>query len=619
MSKNILALLFLSAVFLFSRESFGLEVMGGTENVKVMAMLEKTSPNNIEVLVRFETSDNWHIYWKNPGDAGMETKVAWTLPKGWKASPVNQTAPQRYLFQGLVQYGYAGTAYFMNKLTTDGTDETIILKTEWLACNEDCIPESAIFKINTAEITAEDVIVSERQKASETFPMPINGNPLFKVKNRRAVINFEYPVENLDPIVFVPNERDIINNRAKQVFGYGGDGKYSISIRLEEDHNPKRFSGVLVTRDGAFSINPSLAKANLPLKEYDEIVKHQYGFLAVIFMAFLGGIILNAMPCIFPILSIKALALVRSRQHSKKARIEAILYFWGVVVSFLIIASILLILRMHGSNIGWGFQLQSSIFVGAMIAIFFVIGLMLIDIINIGNPFASSIGHINFKKRKINAFFTGFFAVLIASPCTAPFMGVAIGYTLAQPMYVFYPVFAALAVGYALPFTLIGFYPKLLTRFLPKPGKWMQTLKRVFSIPIFLTCLWLGWVLYEQVVPNRSVNSLQWRTYDEAEINKLVEAGEPVFVNFTAKWCITCLANDKLALSSRTFRKFTDKNNIHLFKADWTNRDEAIGRALERYQRNSIPLYVYYDGISGDFRILPQLLTTKILIREMEQ
>ncbi len=342
---------------------------------------------------------------------------------------------------------------------------------------------------------------------------------------------------------------------------------------------------------------------------------YDINFFVVLLLAFGGGIVLNFMPCIFPILALKVIALVKSRENKITGKIEAMLYSLGVLFSFLIVATILLLLRLGGEEIGWGFQLQSPIFVGIMAIIFFVIFLMLFDLISIPNPWLDRLGKISLKKQLYNSFITGFFAVLIASPCTAPFMGIAVAYALSAPIYVYYPVFAVLAIGYALPFALAGFFPQAINRVLPKPGKWMDTLKKIFSIPVLLTCFWLLWVLANQLLETRGKNGdeLQWRPYNSLEVAEAVREKKPVFIDFTAKWCITCLVNKKIALQSDEFVNLVKQRNILLYQADWTNKDDTITSALEEYGRNSIPLYVYYNGKSEKYVILPQLLTSRVL------
>ncbi len=338
-----------------------------------------------------------------------------------------------------------------------------------------------------------------------------------------------------------------------------------------------------------------------------------YNLLLIMIMAFTGGVILNFMPCIFPILTIKAISLVQGSIRPKEMRQEALLYMLGVVLSFLITAGILLLLRLQGEQVGWGFQLQSPLFVGVMLAIFIVVFLLLMDWIHLPPLFADKLGRVTASKKKVSAFLTGFFAVLIASPCTAPFMGIAVGYTLTQPPYVYFPVFTALALGYALPFALVGFFPKTIHRILPRPGKWMAILKKIFAVPVFLTCLWLVWVLHSQLVIRNasSAGTMVWEAYNKAKVEKLVADGHPVFVDFTAKWCITCLANETLVLHSPEFEKLAQSKKMLLFKADWTNDDPEITEALAAFGRNSVPLYVYYSGKDSGYVILPQLLTYK--------
>lgn len=339
---------------------------------------------------------------------------------------------------------------------------------------------------------------------------------------------------------------------------------------------------------------------------------HDISFLSVVIFAFFAGILLNFMPCIFPILSIKALYLAhnsKSAEH-KHRYASALMYFGGVMLSFLLIAAALYILRSKGEQIGWGFQLQSPWFVGTMLALFFVIFLMFLDITKVPQV---SLGRFSGKS----SFLTGFFAVLIASPCSGPFMGMAVGYALLQPPYLYYPIFAALAAGYALPFSLADIFPSAIAKILPKSGKWLLRLKQILSVPILLTCFWLAWVLYAQLADNYTKNSI-WQPYDEAKIETLVNQRKPVFINFTAKWCLTCLLNEKSTLSSKEFADLAKAKQIALFKADWTNKNPAISRGLGKFDRASVPLYVYYNN-AGEATILPQILTPSIIKSVFEE
>ena len=337
----------------------------------------------------------------------------------------------------------------------------------------------------------------------------------------------------------------------------------------------------------------------------------------ILLFAFGGGIIMNAMPCVFPILAIKVIALAQSSYNRRKNRLEALFYTLGVVLCFMLVATILLWLRLQGEHIGWGFQLQSPWFVGIMAAVFGLIGLMLLDIITFNNPLANQIGKISFSGQLLNSFMTGLLAVLVASPCTAPFMGIAIGYTLSAPIYMYYPVFLALSLGYALPFALAGLFPKFIHKILPKPGKWMLVLKKIFAVPVFLTMVWLLWVLYSQLAP-QNPNGAVWQKYSPEAVTVALEQRHPVLIDFTAKWCLTCLMNKRSTLDTAEFAALARQHQLLLLRADWTNNDPQIGRALEYYGRNSIPLYVYYDGKSAEYKLLPQLLTQDIIREQLD-
>lgn len=324
----------------------------------------------------------------------------------------------------------------------------------------------------------------------------------------------------------------------------------------------------------------------------------------MLLFAFLGGLILNVMPCVFPVLFIKILGLMKVKNRRQSVK-DAVLYLLGVVFCFLLMALILLFLKSHGQAIGWGFQLQSPVFLLVMIALFFVLGLMFLDVISLNLPIG---------KMPAGSFFMGLLAVLVASPCTAPFMGAAIGWSLTAKIsgVAVVCVFLALGLGYALPFFVAGFFPELLMKILPRPGKWMLWIKRIFAIPMFLTCLWLLWVLSG----SGALSDLRWQKYDEEKIQKLIENKEKFFVDFSAKWCITCLANEKVVLDTKKFFDLMDEKNIQIFKADWTDYNPKITEALSKFGRVSVPLYVFFDG--ENFVVLPQIVTYDRLLQSFD-
>ena len=479
---------------------------------------------NWEALLKFSLHDGWHIYSQDENNIGLPTTIKWQMPLSFELINDKWSNDEEFVIDDIVQRGYGKTAYYKATIKPSAdVYKTAKLEIEaaWLACNEECQPESAKFYLDLPmtehNLRPSQTWLHELQKAEHHFSK----------LNHKNVINIQIAV----------------------------------------------------------------------------------------LMAFIGGIILNFMPCVFPVLAIKAISLAQNRKSKVQNYHDVWLYTLGVLVSFIVIATILVILRAGGEEIGWGFQLQSPWFVGIMIVVFGIIFLLLIDLINVPSFIINKIGRISFAKQSWNSFFTGFFAVLIASPCTAPFMGMAIGYTLTAPLYFYYPVFVSLGIGYALPFALINMWPQKLQRILPRPGVWMERLKKVFAIPVLMTILWLGWVFYSQVaVDVRSrFEGLHWQEYNSLEVAEAVKNGQPVFIDFTAKWCITCLANHKLALQTQDFARMAKDKQMVLFQADWTNKDDTIAAALEKYGRNSIPLYVYYPSHADKYIILPQLLTVGIL------
>ena len=392
-------------------------------------------------------------------------------------------------------------------------------------------------------------------------------------------------------------------------------------------------------------------------------------FLQALIFAFLGGLILNLMPCVFPIISLKILSFVSmGNESSLKIRQHALSFCLGVLISFLIIGFAMIMLKQAGSYLGWGFQLQSPVIVSILSIVMFVIGVILLTDINIGSSL-TKLGGVG-SNSVYGSFLTGVLAVIVASPCTAPFMGAALGYALIQPSGTTLPVFASLGMGFAIPYFILAIYPNLIN-YLPKPGKWMETLKQFFAFPMFATSLWLIWIFslqtsvdtlinlliiilvislllwlltitktqllksilwlsiisvvifqgfkfdsinYEgtEAIPNQKYSELNaWNANIEQSFK---EKNQAYLINFTAAWCITCQANDKIALSRQRIIEYMQNNDIEYIVADWTNKSNEILNALESYERNGVPLYVYWKPGLDDSVILPAILTEQILL-----
>ncbi|MBK8870984.1 MAG: thioredoxin family protein [Elusimicrobia bacterium] len=331
------------------------------------------------------------------------------------------------------------------------------------------------------------------------------------------------------------------------------------------------------------------------------------GLLAVA-LAFLGGILLNVMPCVLPVLSIKVLGFVQAPREV--IRRHGLLYGAGVVLSFLALAGLLMSLRAGGEKLGWGFQLQSPVFVGFLALLFLFLALNLWGVFEVGTSFIR-LGGLLKETSDWNAFLSGVLAVFVATPCTAPFMGSALGVALTQPVPVALAIFASLGGGMAVPYVLLSFFPGAV-RWLPKPGPWMVRLKKILSLLLFGTFIWLAWVLALQLKGEKTT------TFSQANVNALLAEGRPVFVDFTAAWCITCQVNERTTLSTDKVKAAFRAHNVEVLVADWTNRDPHITTALEQFGRNGVPLYIlYWPGRRPV--ILPTVLTPDIVVNELNK
>ncbi len=382
----------------------------------------------------------------------------------------------------------------------------------------------------------------------------------------------------------------------------------------------------------------------------------------VLLFALLGGLILNLMPCVFPVLSIKVLSLTRSHLTDRGRHLHGLAYTLGVVGAFLVIAALLIALRAGGEALGWGFQLQSPWFVIFLIYLFFLMGLSFSGFFTAGTRLMNLGQQASGGSGLRHSFLTGILATLVASPCSAPFMGTALGFALTQPSPVALLIFAALGLGMALPFLLLTWAPALLAR-LPRPGPWMDKLKQFLAFPLYLTCVWLIWLLGRQTDTNLLAAVLTglvllalaiwltrggriargfalvttilalalpilqhrgaggerlWEPYSPQRLETLLDRERAVFINLTADWCLTCLANERVALRSESFAELLSTRNIAYLKGDWTDRDPEITELLNAHGRSGVPLYLYYPPGEEQARVLPQILTPGIVERALK-
>lgn len=635
------------------------------------------SGKTVTLALRFNPVPGWHIYWKNPGDSGLPPSVTWKLPPGWTAGPLQFPFPEKILLPPLVSYGYEQETLLLTTFTIPDYEKIpssfpIEADIEWLVCKETCLPGKAHLNLTLStqpkpNIDLQGLFDDVRKDLPTSLPhisitAKTEGSALQLIvepKTQVGSLNFFPDGDFLDE--FKPSKIETLSS-----------GKLQLNLHLKEKAKlPPSLQGVLVAENPwdtsghralAISValkSPSSSTSRLPL---------------TLLFAFLGGLILNVMPCVFPILSLKALHLVQISSESRSAaRREGIAFSFGVLLSLLALAGLLIILRASGQSLGWGFQLQSPPVVWLLLALLLALSLNLLGVFE----FQSLLGGLAAKKKSqgwAGAFASGLLAVAVASPCTAPFMGVALAAAFALPPHTTLLIFSFLAFGFALPVLLFSFFPALLS-FLPKPGAWMNTFKRILSIPMLAAVLWLAWVAYRlsgssAILPallgtialslglllyGRSQHSfppsstLRWGglalvllaalipatvlktastelvshhpdrlPWSEEEVARQLAAGHTVFIDFTAAWCLTCQVNERVTLSHPDVQAAFRSNNIAFLVADWTRRDPAITSALHKYGREGVPTYVILRPTPNSTpQLLPEIITPSIVLKSL--
>ncbi|MEZ5960501.1 MAG: protein-disulfide reductase DsbD family protein [Hyphomonadaceae bacterium] len=655
------------------------------------------------IVLRETISEGWHTYWRNPGDSGEPTELTWTLPQGWRASEIQWPAPHAVPFSILVNYGYEGEVLFPIEITVPanarpGSTMTLTAEAYWLVCSDICIPEDATLTlaVPVAAQGRDDPQWSTRiAEAGANIPSRIEGVSATIGQGDPARLSVALPnASTLRNLRFFPFERGVMKAAEPQRPRVGPAGaSFSLTPDLQPLGNAP-LAGLVVyetQENGAWvhrgieidatpgeviagtDASPAQFSDDYALRELDGGVDALAGssatadltgvaLLAALGLAFLGGLILNIMPCVLPVLSVKALQFAGGVQ-SGEARRHGLLYFAGVMVTFLALAGVLIALRGAGEAVGWGFQLQAPWVTSILALLFFIIGLNLLGLFEFGSG-AQNVGSgLASRGGDAGAFFTGALAVVAATPCTAPFMAGAIGAALTQSAFTTLLIFAALGLGFALPLVALHFVPGL-QKLIPKPGVWMDRVKNVLAFPMFATAVWLVWVLAAQagadgvaalllmfvavgliVLASRwgrawviaavlvlaVTGAFVWRPllgmerhevlvsepWSEARVMELQNDGRAIFVNFTAAWCVTCKVNEVAAFTPRLAGAFEATDTAYLV-GDWTNRDEAIAAALAEHGRAGVPLYLYYPADGGEPRVLPQVLTESLVLQTIE-
>ncbi|MGH9598005.1 MAG: protein-disulfide reductase DsbD family protein, partial [Edaphobacter sp.] len=621
--------------------------------------------------------DHWHVYWINAGDSGEPPKITWTLPEGVTAGPMQFPTPSRLPLGPLMDFGYEDEVAFPVQVTAASSLKPgpihLDAIVDYLVCREVCIPGKAHLGLN---LTVDPAATTPTQpagalgRALTLIPGPPPPNAKFTVTGGKTDFVLTLTTGKSETHAeFYPFDQDQVANAAPQLIEPLSDG---VRLRVHRDDAltklPATLHGVFKLSDKiAYDVTAPVVPGEVaPALSSRSPVAAASGVttLTAIGLAFLGGIILNLMPCVFPVLFLKGLALLQSSgQERKHLRSHGLVYTLGILVSFWVIVGVLLALRAGGSQAGWGFQLQSPVFLTFLAAGIFFFALSLAGQFDIGLSLTSVGGDLAQKQGYTGSFFTGVLATVVATPCTAPLMGAAIGFALAQSAPITFSIFTALGLGLATPYLLLSFQPAW-TRLLPRPGAWMETFKQITAVIFFATVIWLtyvygslysggtsanqgiyrvalllgcflmlavaGWVLGKWPARWGSTiaailiaalgltlplyqpkdTTLAWTPYSQEALDQARAAGHPVFIDFTAAWCLSCQVNERLVLKSSDVQNQFSKNNVTLLRADWTQYDAKITQQLASINRSGVPTYVIYQApVNSAPDVLPELLT----------
>lgn len=654
------------------------------EPVKAELISQTTSVNpgkSIKFGVLLKQEAGWHTYWSTPGDTGLPTQIKWKLPEGWKAGSIIWPTPKLFKAGDLYNFGYEDSVLLPVLISVPDNTRSgtypVQADVSWLMCAEQCIPGSATLRgnVEVSEGTPEASPSASLFQNNEVLtPTPLQTtSAVFDPKTKAISVTFKAEKPFHHYYVFAEGE-GAVDYKAPQSVSKDGT---TVTVRLQGSGDIKEgntFKGVFVADggpaeggwSGSFSHELSVGSVAPPSQSSDNTDVNLTVWIAT-GMAFIGGLILNLMPCVFPVLSLKMLGLVAHRQD-KKLALHGIVFTLGVLISMVVLAGCLIAVKAAGASVGWGFQLQSPWFVALLAMLFVTITL------NLGGAFEFSglrVSSGNTPSLSLSgSFATGILAVVVASPCTAPFMGAALGYALSASAIESLSVFLALGLGMSLPWLILSIFP-VLTAWLPRPGRWMNIFRTVMAIPMAATAVWLFWVLMQQVsstalwiyllaaflltvalvlygrlqfgkltsgksvlaafvlaagafgvassplLPRPSLSVAKGETWSPAAVQAALDKGQPVFVDFTASWCVTCQANKLAVLDRESVKQAFKEHNVAFLIADWTNRNPEITQTLETFGRTGVPLYLLYSP-DGTTKILPELLTQDIVLDALD-
>jgi len=575
--------------------------------------------------------EGWHVYWQNPGDSGLPPKIKWDLPLGIKAGDIHWPFPKRLDLGPLTSYGYAHEVLLLVPVIVDGSfplsqDVNLHAHLDWLACKDMCVPGRAELNLSLPQVRdisqvtfngLKDSFDQTRQNIPQTITA-VTSHAILEDSQWRLEI--QTLSRGQEDIIFYPLRNDVIEHAAPQHTRMIENG-YQVILRKSHI-----YQGPLMALEG-IAVNPAgwddrgTIKAVIIHAPIVPALAQTPFWLACLF-ALIGGLVLNLMPCVLPVLSIKVFHLVERHPDRKIALRHSLAYALGILVSVWGLALLLFILKAAGQYAGWGFQFQSPVFVMIVALILFVLALNLFGVFEFSIPSIPGLPATGAGYQA--SFVSGVITTIVASPCTAPFMGTALTVALSQPNIVGFAIFTCLGLGLALPLVLLSAFPFLFI-FVPRPGPWMVHLKKVLGIILLACVAWFLGVfgmqtgLLDLSKLYQPPHAIHWQAYSSTAVNQARETGHGVFIDFTAGWCINCQVNDLLVLQNHEVVRAFKEQGIIAFKGDWTKYDPAITQALAFYGRDSIPVYVYYPPGSTTPNILSQLITPKMILERIRK
>ena len=571
---------------------------------------------------------DWHTYWRQPGDSGLPTQLEWQLPAGVSAGDIVWPLPRKLRAGPLTNYGYDGTTLLVVPLQVDARAAQapqldIRLHANWLVCRLECIPQEGDFALTlptqvsqAAHAPAFDAVLRQQPPAT-----PLQARAQFDGPHLAFTLDGLPPAMRQQRVYIFPEQGELLHSATEQhPLALQSWQDQVLRVRLPQSAqrhaSPSSLGLLLTSGEGTarvaarvqLSLDAPWPAAPADIPPAPDAPEAGWGFWLALLGAFGGGILLNLMPCVLPVLALKVMAFARHSHAHRAHRVSALAYTAGVLLSFLALGAAVIALRAAGEQLGWGFQLQSPWVVGALALLFTLIAFNLFGWLEFGQLLPSAVLSLQARHPVLDAFFSGVLAVAVASPCTAPFMGASLGVALTLPAWQALSVFASIGLGLALPYLLASWWPAVAER-LPRPGPWMITLRRWLGVPMLATVAWLLWVLAQQIGPARVAEAPEgWQAWSEQAVAQSLADGKPVFIDFTAAWCVTCQVNKRTTLADPEVRADWARRGVTLLRADWTRRDPAITAALTALGRSGVPVYVLQAPGQAP-QVLSELLT----------